>query len=42
MGGLGLSDIRTQEEKLNDWYIDKGQWIVLREALLHIKPTGFR
>ena len=27
---------------LNGWLIDKGQWIVVREALLHLNLTGFR
>ena len=28
--------------KLNGWFIDKGEWIVVREALLHHNSTGFR
>ena len=27
--------------KINGWLIDKDQWIVVREALLNIKLTGF-
>ena len=27
--------------KMNGGLIDKGQWIVLREALLHLKSTVF-
>ena len=25
---------------LKGWLIDKGKWIVVGEALLHLKPTG--
>ena len=28
--------------KLNGWLIDKVKWIFVREALLHLKSTGFR
>ena len=30
------------ERKLNVWLIDKGQCIVVRDDLFHIKSTGFR
>ena len=39
---IGFARYRDTGRKLNGWLIDKGQWIVVREALLHLNSTGFR
>ena len=39
---VGFEGYKDTGIKLNGWYIDKVQWIVVIEALLHIKPAGFR
>ena len=36
-----MRDISKQEEKLNGGLINKGQWIVVGEALIHLKLIGF-
>ena len=38
----GFEGYRDKVRKLNGWLIDKFQWIVVREALLLLNPTGFR
>ena len=38
---VGFEGYNETERKLNVWLIDKGQWIVVREALLLLKSTGF-
>ena len=37
-----MSSITIHGGKLKDWLIDKGKWIAVKEALLHLKPAGFR
>ena len=39
---IGFEVYKDTGIKLNGWLIDKGQWIVVREALLLIKSNGFR
>ena len=38
---IGFEGYKDTGIKLNGWLIDKGQLIVVREDLLHLKSTGF-
>ena len=38
---IGFVSYNDTERKPNEWPIDKGPWIVVREALLHLNPGGF-
>ena len=41
-GWIGFDGYKDTWRKLKIWFIDKGKWIVVREALLHLNSTGFR
>ena len=38
---IGIEGYKDTGRKLNGRLIDKGQWVVVREALLFINSTGF-
>ena len=39
---IGFEGYRDTGRKMNGWLIDNGQWIVVREASLLLKSTGFK
>ena len=38
---IDLEGYKDTGIKPNGWLIDKGQWIVVRDALIYLKSTGF-
>ena len=38
---IGFERYKDTGRRMNGWVIDKSQWIVVRETLLHLNVTGF-